>query len=198
MIEVLIWSFSAYLVGSIAIAVLVSKSFGLPDPREMGSGNPGATNVFRTGHKKAAILTLIGDALKGFLIILFAQVFGYFDQFYLLALFLAVIVGHMFPIFFDFRGGKGVATFFGALFAWDIWSLTVAFSALITWLVSVKVLKYSSLAAIISVFLTPLYAWLWGYQDIHIIAGLVVIGALITWRHKNNIKALIQKTETKA
>ncbi len=198
MTEVLVWSFSAYLVGSIAIAVLVSKSFGLPDPREMGSGNPGATNVLRTGHKKAAILTLIGDALKGFLIILFAQVFGYFDQFYLLALFLAVIVGHMFPIFFDFRGGKGVATFFGALFAWDIWSLTVAFSALITWLVSVKVLKYSSLAAIISVFLTPLYAWLWGYQDINIIAGLVVIGALITWRHKNNIKALIQKTETKA
>ena len=198
MTEVLVWSFSAYLVGSIAIAVLVSKSFGLPDPREMGSGNPGATNVLRTGHKKAAILTLIGDALKGFLIILFAQIFGYFDQFYLLALFLAVIVGHMFPIFFDFRGGKGVATFFGALFAWDIWSLTVAFSALITWLVSVKVLKYSSLAAIISVFLTPLYAWLWGYQDINIIAGLVVIGALITWRHKNNIKALIQKTETKA
>ena len=198
MTEVLVWSFSAYLVGSIAIAVLVSKSFGLPDPREMGSGNPGATNVLRTGHKKAAILTLIGDALKGFLIILFAQLFGYFDQFYLLALFLAVIVGHMFPIFFDFRGGKGVATFFGALFAWDIWSLTVAFSALITWLVSVKVLKYSSLAAIISVFLTPLYAWLWGYQDINIIAGLVVIGALITWRHKNNIKALIQKTETKA
>ena len=194
MIELLIWSFFAYLIGSLSSAIIVCRSMGLADPRENGSKNPGATNVLRMGNKKAALFTLIGDLLKGFLFILIAHLFGYFAPHHLLVLTIAIVLGHIYPIFFNFKGGKGVATYYGALFAWNLFFPATAIASALTWLIIAKFFKISSLSAIIAIFLTPFYAWLFG-NNLKTIVLLSILSIIIIWQHRSNIQRLLSKEE---
>ncbi|MFK8075127.1 MAG: glycerol-3-phosphate 1-O-acyltransferase PlsY [Granulosicoccus sp.] len=179
----------AYLVGSVSAAILVCKAMGLNDPRTEGSGNPGATNVLRVGGKVPAALTLLGDALKGFLpVIVTAALIDHAPTVALAAL--AAFLGHLYPIFFDFRGGKGVATGFGALLGLN---LTIGALALLTWLAMSLALKRSSLAGLITFVLIPLYL-LFDQQTIYAVA-FVIIGAFIFYTHRSNIQRLINGTE---
>ena len=187
-----VWIVSAYLLGSIAFGIVVSRLFGLPDPRTVGSGNPGATNVLRSGKKLAAALTLLGDVVKGWLPVWLAMqsdmlmwVVAYVS--------LAVFIGHLYPIFYKFQGGKGVATALGVMFAL---SPLLALAALITWIVVFAVSRYSSLAAIVAASLAPVYAWylLSAYKD-YLIAVLIM-SVLLVWRHRSNIKKLLAGTES--
>ena len=183
----------AYLIGSISFAVLVSKVMGLPDPHSYGSGNPGATNVLRTGSKAAAILTLLGDAAKGYIAVLLARaLIGVdIDSWVLPAVAVAAFVGHLFPVFHGFKGGKGVATALGILLAIN-WVLGL--TTLSTWLIVAVFLRYSSLAALISALFAPVYfAFLFGIQPMA--GAIVVMSALLIWRHQSNIKNLLNGTE---
>lgn len=180
----------AYLLGSISSAIIVCRLLGLPDPRGEGSGNPGATNVLRIGGKKAAAITLIGDMLKGLLPVLLAKLLGAGLTVQALVA-VAAFLGHLYPVFFGFRGGKGVATALGVLLGlhWQVGLLTIA-----TWLVIAKVFKISSLAALLSLLVTPLYIW-WLIPDRSLIIAVVFMVALLFWRHRSNIRNLIQGTE---
>jgi len=187
-----IFVIAAYLLGSISFAVVSSKLFGLADPRSYGSGNPGATNVLRSGKKAAAALTLFGDAAKGWLAVFLAIQFALSDvQIALVAL--AVFVGHLFPVFLRFKGGKGVATALGVLLAFDVW---LGLGALVTWLLIALVFRLSSLAALAAAAAAPVYAfflclpqaWVWA-------SG--VMSLLLIWRHKSNIKNLLAGKESK-
>ncbi len=183
----------AYLIGSISFAVLVSKVMGLPDPHSYGSGNPGATNVLRTGSKVAAILTLLGDAAKGYVAVLLARaLIGVdIDSWVLPAVAIAAFVGHLFPVFHGFKGGKGVATALGILLAIN-WVLGL--TTLSTWLIVAVFLRYSSLAALISALFAPVYfVFLFGVQPMAI--AIVAMSALLIWRHRSNIKNLLNGTE---
>lgn len=184
----------AYLLGSLSFAVLVSKLFGLPDPRTFGSGNPGATNVLRTGRKLAAALTLGGDAAKGWLAVFLAQHFapsyGLGDH-AVAASAVAVFLGHVYPVFFGFQGGKGVATALGILLAL---SPAVGLGVLGTWLLAAYLWRISSLSALIAAAVAPLYALLsFGFH----IFSLTVLGLslLLVWRHKSNIRNLLSGRE---
>lgn len=191
MLEILLIT-SAYLLGSLSTAIITCKLMGLPDPRTLGSGNPGATNVLRVGGKKAAAITLLGDAFKGILPVLVAQGFG-MSTLILSLTALAAFFGHLYPIFFRFRGGKGVATAFGVLIAMT-WQVGLA--VLITWLAMAKLFKISSLSALTAAILTPLYmAWL--NPEPEFIAVSVVISILLLWRHRSNIKNLVSGAEDK-
>ena len=180
----------AYLFGSISTAIIVCKLMGLADPRSQGSGNPGATNVLRVGGKKPAAITLAGDSLKGLLPVLLAQWLGVSDM--TLALVgLAAFLGHLYPVFFGFRGGKGVATLFGVLFGlhWGVGLATVA-----SWLFVAKILKISSLAALVASPLALLYIWLLiPSREFIIITSIMTV--LLYWRHRSNIQRLMQGTE---
>lgn len=179
----------AYLAGSISAAIIVCKAMGLNDPRTEGSGNPGATNVLRVGGKLPAALTLLGDALKGFLpVVITALVVDHPPTIALAAL--AAFVGHLYPIFFDFRGGKGVATAFGALLGLN---LTIGALALLTWLAISLTFKRSSLAALLTFILIPLY--LLFDQQVTYAVAFVFIGAFIFYTHRSNIQRLIAGTE---
>lgn len=179
----------AYLAGSVSAAILVCKAMGLNDPRTEGSGNPGATNVLRVGGKVPAALTLLGDALKGFLpVIMTAALIDHPPTVALAAL--AAFLGHLYPIFFDFRGGKGVATGFGALLGLN---LTIGALALLTWLAMSLAFKRSSLAALLTFVLIPLYL-LFDQQTTFAVA-FVIIGAFIFYTHRSNIQRLINGTE---
>ena len=183
----------AYLIGSISFAVLVSKVMGLPDPHSYGSGNPGATNVLRTGSKAAAILTLLGDAAKGYVAVLLARaLIGVdIDSWVLPAVAIAAFVGHLFPVFHGFKGGKGVATALGILLAIN-WVLGL--TTLSTWLIVAVFLRYSSLAALISALFAPVYfVFLFGVQPMAV--AIVTMSALLIWRHRSNIKNLFNGTE---
>lgn len=183
----------AYLIGSISFAVLVSKVMGLPDPHSYGSGNPGATNVLRTGSKVAAILTLLGDAAKGYVAALLARaLIGVdIDSWVLPAVAIAAFVGHLFPVFHGFKGGKGVATALGILLAIN-WVLGL--TTLSTWLIVAVFLRYSSLAALISALFAPVYfVFLFGVQPMAV--AIVAMSALLIWRHRSNIKNLLNGTE---
>ncbi len=182
----------AYLLGSINSAILVSQVKGLPDPRTLGSGNPGATNVLRTGGKLAAAVTLLGDILKGFIPVAIAMFFDG-DAQLIIATALAALLGHMYPLYYGFKGGKGVATTLGVLLGFD-WSLAVVWSAF--WLVVAFMFRYSSLAALIAMLLTPIIAWYFNYE-VWKIALLCVIGLIVYWKHRSNIKNLISGDETK-
>ncbi len=183
---------AAYLVGSIASAVLVCKLLGKEDPRTEGSGNPGATNVLRLHGKQAAMLTLFGDGLKGFLPVLAAGLLGAPAQ--LIALVgLAAFIGHLYPIFFGFRGGKGVATFVGVLFGM-YWLLGLCFVTV--WLLMAVVFRYSSLAALTAAVLAPLYT-LWLLPGPAFAAANALMAMLLLWRHNSNIKDLLAGTENK-
>ncbi len=183
----------AYLIGSVSFAVLVSKVMGLPDPHSYGSGNPGATNVLRTGSKLAAVLTLLGDAAKGYVAVLLARaLIGVdIDSWVLPAVAVAAFVGHLFPVFHGFKGGKGVATALGILLAIN-WVLGL--TTLSTWLIVAVFLRYSSLAALISALFAPVYfIFLFGIQPMA--AAIVAMSALLIWRHQTNIKNLLNGTE---
>jgi glycerol-3-phosphate acyltransferase PlsY len=182
----------AYLLGSISTAIIVCSAMGAPDPRTIGSGNPGATNVLRVAGKKAAAATLLGDALKGLLPVLLARALGLETE-ALAAVGLAAFVGHLYPVFFDFQGGKGVATFIGAVLG-VAWPLGLLFMAV--WLLVAKVSKLSSLASLTAAGLTPLVAWLSGYSPLFVILMLTMV-VLIFWRHAANIQKIIDGTESR-
>lgn len=181
----------AYLLGSLSSAVIVCHWLGLPDPRAQGSGNPGATNVLRIGSKKAAILTLLGDAAKGFVAVMGARALGV-ENTALALVGLSAFLGHLFPIFFRFRGGKGVATGFGVTLGL---SWPVALLLLVTWALVVAIFRYSSLGAIIAVLLLPAYALL--FSNPYYVFPLSILALLTLFCHRHNIQRLIQGTEGK-
>ncbi|PPD10051.1 MAG: acyl-phosphate glycerol 3-phosphate acyltransferase [Methylotenera sp.] len=186
----IIWIVAAYLIGSIAFGILVSKLFGLPDPRTVGSGNIGATNVARSGKKLPAILTLLGDAFKGWLPVWLALQSGML-MWVVAWVGLAVFLGHLFPIFHRFKGGKGVATALGVMLAI---SLMLGLAALVTWAIVFAISRYSSLAAIVAAVLSPIYAWLLlPYKDYVLL--MFVIAVMLVWRHRTNIQKLLAGTE---
>jgi glycerol-3-phosphate acyltransferase PlsY len=181
---------AAYLLGSISSAIIVCRLMGLPDPRTQGSNNPGATNVLRIGGRKAAAITLFGDSLKGFVPVFACHLLGRSDMVFALAG-AAAFLGHLYPVFFGFRGGKGVATALGVQFGLH-WMIGGAVGA--TWLLMAKVANISSLAALISMLLAPFYVWLvWPSGEL--IAMQILITVLLFWRHRSNIQNLLQGTE---
>ncbi|MEZ5651820.1 MAG: glycerol-3-phosphate 1-O-acyltransferase PlsY [Burkholderiaceae bacterium] len=186
----------AYLLGSISFAIVVSRLFGLSDPRSHGSGNPGATNVLRTGNKAAAALTLLGDAAKGFVAVWLAMRVGPtygLDRVDVALVSVAVFVGHLWPVFHRFKGGKGVATAAGILLAINAW---LGIATIVTWLLIAFFFRYSSLAALVAAVFAPLYDLLLFGPDAKALA-LLVISALLIWRHQANIGRLISGKETR-
>lgn len=181
-----------YGAGSISTAILVCRAMGLPDPRAEGSGNPGATNVLRLGGKKAAALTLVGDLLKGLVPVLLARWAG-LDATGLALTALAAFLGHLYPVFFGFAGGKGVATAFGGILGL---SWPTALAALLLWLAMAFVARISSLAALTAATLAPLFAWGFGIRGAPFIIVLLMVG-LVIWRHRSNIKNLVSGAEDK-
>jgi glycerol-3-phosphate acyltransferase PlsY len=181
----------AYLLGSISSAIVLSKIMGFKDPRSEGSNNPGATNVLRIAGKKAAFLTLVGDCLKGLIPVLLARGLEADPLVVALTAF-AAFSGHCFPVFFHFRGGKGVATAIAATvgFNWIAGAILIAI-----WLVFARVFKISSLAAIISFCALPLLIY-WREQDLQVSIVFIAISAILVWRHKSNIQRLIQGSES--
>lgn len=181
---------AGYLLGSISSAILVCRLLGLPDPRAHGSGNPGATNVLRVGGKKAAAVTLLGDMLKGLVPVLAAHALG-MPTAVVAAVAVAAIFGHLFPVFFGFRGGKGVATALGALLgaAWP-----VGLAVVLTWLVIFALTRISSLSALSAFVLAPLYAW-WLQGETEFVAAVALITVVLIWRHRSNIRKLLGGTE---
>jgi len=192
----LIFVVCAYLIGSVSFAVLMSKAFGLADPRSYGSGNPGATNVLRSGKKAAAALTLIGDAAKGWLAVFLAIQFAPHDapRLMIVALVaLAVFLGHVFPIFLKFKGGKGVATALGVLLAISLW---MGLFVLFTWLLVAVVFRYSSLAALVAAIMAPIFAMLIHLRP-ELVLATAIMSMLLIWRHKGNIQNLMTGKESK-
>lgn len=181
----------AYLLGSISFGILVSRAFGLPDPRTVGSGNPGATNVLRSGKKLAALLTLLGDAAKGWLPVWLAQVYC-LEVEVVSWIAVAVFLGHLYPVFYRFKGGKGVATALGVLLAF---SPLLAGLALLSWVVIFALTKFSSLAALAAAVLAPGFAW-WLVLPIQYIVVVFVLSLLLIWRHRSNIRKLLDGTES--
>ena len=182
----------AYFLGSVCSAILVCRVLRLPDPRTEGSGNPGATNVLRFGGKKAAILTLLGDVGKGLLPVALARAFGVSD-FACALVGLSAFLGHLYPIFFQFKGGKGVATALGVMMGL---SPLLGGITSITWLVIFAFFRYSSLAALITTALAPIYILMLGYSGAFL--PVLVMAGLLLWRHKQNIVRLISGIEPKA
>ncbi len=191
-IEFFLFAVAAYLIGSLSAAIIVSKLMRLPDPRTQGSKNPGATNVLRYGGKKAAIITLLGDALKGFLPVLAAKLLGQ-GHGNLEIIALAAFFGHLYPVFFKFKGGKGVATALGVFLAL---SPPVALSMIAIWLIMAFVFNISSLAALTASCLAPLFVWYWE-PDAAFIMMSVIVSAVLIWRHRTNIRNLVRGSEGK-
>ncbi len=192
----IVFVIAAYLLGSVSFAVLMSKAFGLADPRTYGSGNPGATNVLRTGKKAAAALTLLGDAAKGWLAVVLAMSFAPHDAQGVLMIALvalAVFLGHLFPVFLRFKGGKGVATALGVLLALSGW---LGLAALVTWLLVALVFRLSSLAALVAATGAPVYAMVLGLPREWVLAS-GIMSLLLIWRHKSNIQNLLAGKESK-
>jgi glycerol-3-phosphate acyltransferase PlsY len=193
---IIVFIILAYLLGSISFAVIVSWIFRLPDPRTFGSKNPGATNVLRSGNKAAAILTLLGDAGKGCVAIVLAQhlapVWG-LDNKVIAAVALLVFLGHIWPLFLRFKGGRGVATAVGVVLGLNLWS---GILAIVTWSIVALIWRFSSLSALVSATLTPVYAWIFLGSEVNTLVVLV-ISLLIIWRHKSNIANLVAGKETK-
>jgi glycerol-3-phosphate acyltransferase PlsY len=192
---------AAYLLGSLAFAVIVSRAMGLSDPRTFGSKNPGATNVLRSGSKAAAVVTLLLDACKGLVPVLLVKAYGArwgLAEGTIALVALAAFVGHLYPVFFRFRGGKGVATFIGAVFGIH-WVLGLATGA--TWLIIAFFFRYSSLASLVAAAFAPAYyllldrvAW---YAEKPVALALFAMGLLLAWRHKENIQRLLKGTESR-
>ena len=185
-------SLLGYLIGSLSFAVIVSRLFGLTDPRTYGSGNPGATNVLRSGNKAAAIITLLLDALKAYLPVVLARHLGA-DDTLLTAIGLGAFLGHLWPVFFKFEGGKGVATAAGALLGFDA---AMGGLVLLVWLGMAAVFRYSSLAALTAALAAPVLQW--HFHGIGpMLYGVIVMSALLIWRHEANIRKLLAGQESK-
>jgi glycerol-3-phosphate acyltransferase PlsY len=192
---------AAYLLGSLAFAVIVSRVMGLSDPRTFGSKNPGATNVLRSGSKAAAVVTLLFDALKGFVPVLLVKLFGRdwgLGDTTMAMVGLAAFLGHLYPVFFRFQGGKGVATFIGVVFGIH-WLLGVATG--LTWIIIAFFFRYSSLASLISAVFAPVFYLLvsggpW-YAEGPVAVALFVMALLLAWRHRANIQRLLQGKESR-
>ena len=191
----------AYLIGSLSFAVIVSSLMGLNDPRTYGSGNPGATNVLRSGSKAAAALTLLLDALKGLIPVLLVKYlgpeYGLFDGTLALVA-IAAFLGHLFPVFFKFKGGKGVATALGVLLGLSGW---LGLLVLLTWLAVAFTTRYSSLSALLAAVLAPVYYVLFGGNlwpyDKSVLLAVIAMSALLLWRHADNISRLLKGQESK-
>lgn len=182
----------AYLMGSISFAIVVARIANLQDPRQIGSGNPGATNMLRLGSRWAALFTLLGDLLKGTLAVVVTSLLTQ-DPRILAAVVLAVFLGHLYPIYFGFKGGKGVATALGAYLALNPW---LALAMVLTWLVVAGVLRYSSLAALVATAASPFYIW-WLLKDPIYLAMGLILALIMFWRHRSNIHNLLQGTESR-
>ena len=192
---------AAYLIGSLSFAVIVSRVMGLHDPRTYGSGNPGATNVLRSGSKPAAIATLLLDALKGWVPVVLVQWFGKpygLGDGTLAAVALAAFLGHLYPVFFRFQGGKGVATALGVLLGISGW---LGLATALTWLIIAFFFRYSSLASLVAAVFAPVYYVLFGgvlwYTEGPVTAAIVAMGLLLIWRHRENIQRLIAGKESR-
>jgi len=187
---------AAYLIGSLSFAVIVSRGMGLQDPRTYGSGNPGATNVLRSGHRGAAVLTLAFDALKGYAPVLLALVYGPrfgLGELAVSMVGLAAFLGHLWPVFFSFQGGKGVATAAGVLLALNPW---LGVATLLTWVIIAAFFRYSSLASIIAALFAPFYQLLiWGASPS--LLAICAMSLLLLWRHQPNMRKLFAGTESR-
>jgi acyl phosphate:glycerol-3-phosphate acyltransferase len=192
MLSALAFAVFGYLLGSVSSAILICKLLGKADPRSTGSGNPGATNVLRSHGRGPAAATLAGDVLKGVLPVLIAKLLGMSPLVIALAG-LGAFFGHLFPVFFGFRGGKGVATYIGVLFGMSLW-LGVGFAAI--WLATAALTRYSSLAALVAAAITPLVALIGG-QPVSMVLALAVMAVAIFWRHGENIARLRAGTESR-
>lgn len=191
----LITVIAAYLLGSVSFAVVVSRAYRLPDPREYGSGNPGATNVLRSGRKSAAALTLLGDSAKGWLAVFCAQQWsGDGHELAMAFAALAVILGHMYPLFHGFKGGKGVATALGVLLGLN-WVL--ALGTMATWITIAVFFRYSSLAALVSAVFSVFFTLILFNAGHPFLWSVAVIAALLVWRHRSNIRNLLSGKERK-
>ena len=186
----LVFVLLGYLLGSVPFAVIVSRAFGLADPRSFGSGNPGATNVLRSGNKLAALLTLIGDAAKGWVAIWLSKELGA-DSLGMALAGISAFIGHVFPLFLKFKGGKGVATALGVLAGFSVW---LALSCAGVWLLAALVTRYSSLAALLAAVAAPVAAALLGAGNEALIA-VTAMSVILILRHRDNIKRLLAGTE---
>jgi len=192
----ILYALAGYLVGSISTAVITCKLMGLNDPRSIGSKNPGATNVLRHGGKKAAIITLIGDMLKGLLPVLMVQQLQTDADIIIRAMAVTgagAFLGHLYPLFFNFRGGKGVATFYGAVLGFN-WMAGTA--ALLVWLLTALLFKLSALAALVSAVSAPFIIGYFTGSEI-LISTTTILAILLYWRHRSNIKNILDGTEDK-
>ena len=201
MLSLVLVTLVAYLIGSLSFAVIISRVMGLDDPRSYGSKNPGATNVLRSGNRKAAVLTLLFDALKGWLPVFVVQVHGErwgLPEGTVAAVALGAFVGHLWPVFFRFVGGKGVATAAGVLFGLDVW---LGLATLATWLIVAFFSRYSSLAALAASVFAPAYYALGGGivwpLDRRVLLAVLAMSALLLWRHRLNIARLVAGQETR-
>jgi len=201
MLSLVLATLVAYLIGSLSFAVIISRVMGLDDPRSYGSQNPGATNVLRSGNRKAALLTLLFDALKGWFPVFLVQVYGErweLPQGTLALVALGAFVGHLWPVFFRFVGGKGVATAAGVLFGLNGW---LGLATMATWLIVALFSRYSSLAALAAAIFAPAYYWLGGHLvwplDRGVLIAVSVMSALLLWRHRLNITRLLAGQESR-
>jgi len=182
----------SYIIGSVNSSIVFSKIYKLPDPREYGSKNPGATNILRSGNKILALAIVIFDILKGFLPVVIAYYFIKEDLYVQIVGVIAVI-GHIYPIFYKFKGGKGVATSFGAILAFDF---ILGLICLMTWLITSFLFRYSALSAIVSFTFLPIYTWL-SYENYTITSIYLILAIVVIYKHKTNIKNLLNNEETK-
>lgn len=189
--EVLIATLTAYLFGSLSSAIIVCRLSGYPDPRTQGSNNPGATNVLRIAGKSAAILTLAGDILKGVVPVLIAKAVG-FSGLTLSLVIVAAFLGHLYPLYFGFKGGKGVATAFGCLISL---SFPIGLCLITAWLVTAILFRYSSLSSLVAALLAPIFTWYFTASAIYTITT-VFMSVLLIYRHRHNIRQLIAGIET--
>ena len=189
-LNIILFAGAAYLIGSISTAIIPCKIMGIEDPRKTGSHNPGATNVLRHGGKKAAIITLLGDMLKGLIPVLIAVQFQ-LEPLGIAMVGLFALLGHVFPIYYGFKGGKGVATYYGVLLGTN-WQ--VGLIALAIWLTVAFLLKISSVSALVSLLCTPFILWYFS-QSIELTVAVALMSIIVFWRHTSNIRALIKGTE---
>jgi glycerol-3-phosphate acyltransferase PlsY len=190
--NIILFAGLAYLIGSISTAIITCKIMGIEDPRKTGSQNPGATNVLRHGGKKAAIITLFGDMLKGLIpVLLVTQLQLEPAGIALVGLF--ALLGHVFPVYYGFKGGKGVATYYGVILGIN-W--LVGLIAIAIWIIVAALLKISSLSALFSIFCAPFILWYFS-QSIELTAAVTLMSVIVFWRHKKNIKSILQGSEAK-
>lgn len=183
----------AYLIGSLSAAIITCKIMGLPDPRTTGSNNPGATNVLRIGGKKAAIFTLVGDLLKGLIPVVIVKLIFPAESLLIALTALAAFLGHLFPVFFQFKGGKGVATALGCIIGLNLWVALCAFGV---WLAIFLPTRISSLSALTAAIVAPIFLWLFD-ASASVVIAIIIMDILLIIRHKENIQRILKGEEKK-